>query len=116
MLTENQSVYYFLLFCITARIIICLIPKYITKEMLFYYGCFLLFISSSFLYLFFTKSRLNAFESGGSTWWASYRLIHGMLYLCAAIYCFKKEKIAWIPLAIDVILGLILFINKRFIK
>ena len=69
-----------------------------------------------FLYLYFNNLRLNAFEAGGNTWWAEYRLIHGMLYLTAAIYSYQMKSIAWIPLAIDVIFGFILFINKHYIK
>lgn len=116
MLSESQSVYYFLLFCITSRIILCLIPIFIPKNILFYYGMLLSIISIVFIYLFITDSRLNAFEAGGKTWWHNYRLIHGLLFLCAAIYSFKKDTIASLPLGIDVILGLILFINKRFIN
>jgi hypothetical protein len=64
--------------------------------------------------LYFTNMRLDAPESGGKTWWADFRPLHGMLYLCAAIYAFKENKLATIPLAIDVIFGLILFIYFEF--
>jgi len=36
------------------------------------------------------------------------------LYLIAAFYAYYQNRNAWIPLAIDVIIGLILFIQKRF--
>jgi len=52
-------------------------------------------------------------EGGGVTWWANYRLIHGLLYLCASIYLFQKQRLAWIPLTMDVLLGLIIFISRH---
>ena len=116
MLTESQSIYYFLLLCITSRIILCLIPIFVPKNILFYYGFILSIISFIFIYLFITDSRLNAFEAAGKTWWENYRLIHGLLFLCAAIYSINEDTTASLPLCIDVILGLILFINKRFLQ
>jgi hypothetical protein len=59
--------------------------------------------------------RQNAFEAGGITWWANYRIIHGLLYLIAAIYAFNKYRSAWIPLTLDVLIGLSLFIHKRLL-
>ena len=56
------------------------------------------------LYLYFIKGRMNAPEGGGTTWWANYRLIHGLLYICASIYLLQEERLAWIPLTMDVLL------------
>jgi hypothetical protein len=39
-----------------------------------------------------------------------------MLYLTAAIYAYQMKSITWIPLAIDVTLGFILFINKHYLN
>jgi phosphatidylglycerophosphate synthase len=116
MLSKNNSINLFLLGCIPIRIIIALIPLYIDKKWLFYYSFILLSISVSFLYLYFTNSRENAFEAGGKTWWAKYRIIHGLFYLIAAFYAYFQNRNAWIPLAMDVIFGLILFIQKRFLN
>ena len=115
MLSEKQSINYFLLGCIPARILIALIPVYIYIEWLHYYSILLFAIAFSFLFLFFFNLRQHAFEAGGITWWANYRIIHGLLYLSAAILAFKKNRLAWIPLAIDVFIGLSLFIHKRFL-
>lgn len=115
MLSENKSILYFLLGCMPVRIILTLLPLYINKEWLFYYGLVLTAIAGSFLYLYFADARLNAFEAGGNTWWANFRLLHGLLYLCAAIYSFQGLQIAWLPLSIDTFLGLALFVNKRLL-
>jgi hypothetical protein len=76
-------------------------------------GLVLLFQALGFLYLYFTNTRLDAPEAGGHTWWASLRLLHGMLYLCAAIYA-SQGKQAWVPLLIDVGVGLAAFTYNRY--
>jgi hypothetical protein len=55
-----------------------------------------------------------AFEAGGKTWWAELRLIHGLMYLAAAIYALQLKDVASIPLTIDVIFGLTVFLNKHY--
>lgn len=113
MLSEKQSIQYFLVGCIPTRIILALMPMYISPEWLYYYSFVLFAIAFSFLFLFFFNMRQNAFEGGGITWWAKYRIIHGLLYLIAAIYAINKNRLAWIPLTLDVIIGLLIFIHKR---
>ena len=58
---------------------------------------------------------MNAPEAGGKTWWANYRIIHGLLYLIAAWYAFNKQQIAYAPLSLDVCIGLGLFLNKHYL-
>ena len=60
-----------------------------------------------------TNGRLNAPEGGGVTWWKNLRLLHGSLFICAAIYAFNKDNYAYIPLLIDPIVGLFSFIMKK---
>lgn len=111
----EKRVMLFLLACIPARIILAIVPRYINKKYLHYYGVVLLTISFGFLYLYFNNLRLNAPEGGGKTWWSQYRLIHGLLYLTAAIYAIQGKRTAWVPLSIDVAFGLGLFANHHFI-
>ena len=106
-----KSVLLFLAICIPTRILFALSSQYIPMEYLKYFGLLLLTISLSFFYLFLTNSRLNAPEAGGKTWWASFRPIIGSLYLASALYCFTgKRKLILIPMAIDIIFGIILFL------
>jgi len=101
----------FLLGCIPARMLLAWYAKNYPSENL---GYFLFTIAVGFLYLYFNNLRLNAFEAtGGKTWWAPYRLIHGLLYLAAAIYMFREKQHGWIPLASDVILGFIFWRLKK---
>ena len=111
----TKNILLFILGCIPVRIILVLIAIYINKEYLPYYGLLLLGPALGFLYLYFSNSRLNAIEAGGNTWWANVRIVHGLLYLTAAFYAYYQNRNAWIPLIIDVIFGLILFIQKRFL-
>jgi|UniRef100_A0A6C0IKQ6 hypothetical protein len=114
MLTKEQSIQYFLFGCIPMRILLTLLPLYLSTSLLFYYGLVLFTIASSFLYLYFSNSRLNAFEAGGTTWWANFRLLHGLLYMGAAIYSLQGQSIAWLPLLLDTLLGVGLFLHKHF--
>ncbi len=104
----------FLFLCIPARILIAMGAKFVPDAYLNVYALFLLAIGLSFLYLYFTNSRLNAPEAGGKTWWAKYRIIIGLLYITAAIYAFQgKRDLIWIPLAMDIIFGLVIFTIKH---
>lgn len=67
-------------------------------------------IGVSFLVLYFLELRLEAPEGGGNTWWKNFRLIHGILYISAFIYSIKNKDIMWIPIMIDTIFGLSLFL------
>jgi hypothetical protein len=109
-----NSVALFLLLCIPARLLIAWGAAKVPGKYMMMYALGLLAIALGFLYLYFTKGRQMAPEAGGATWWASYRLIIGLLYLAAAIYLFQgKQDVAWIPLVIDVMLGLVIFSKKH---
>ncbi len=109
-----NSVLAFLLLCIPARILIALGSKFVPDAYMKLYATLLLLIGLSFVYLFFTNTRLDAPEAGGKTWWAKYRLIIGALYLVAAIYAFQgKRDLIWVPLAMDITFGTIIFAIKH---
>lgn len=98
--------YLFFSVCIPIRLLLVYLASTLNKNNLRFLGILLLVIALGFLYLYFANKRLNAAEAtGGVTWWSEYRLIHGLLYLCAAIYAFQGKNTAWIPLLIDVGLG-----------
>ena len=113
MLSKNQSILYFLLGCIPVRILIVLLAFYINTQYLPYLGIILLFPALGFLGLYFLNMRMIAPEAGGKTWWAEFRLIHGLLFLCASIYAIQSKSNAWIPLLMDVIFGFIAFIHHH---
>jgi len=105
----------FLFGCIPTRILLAYISTKIPENYLPLFGAILLAMGLGFLYLYFTNKRMDAPEAGGKTWWGKYRIIHGMFYLTAAIYAFqKKPDLIWIPLTLDVIFGLCLFVLHHF--
>ena len=103
----------FLCLCIPIRLLLAYIPQVLPKCYLLYLGFIVGLMGIGTLYLAFTNSRLHSIESGGLTWWAPYRFIHGMLLLTACIYLSKKDRLASIPLLLDAILGIFLFFIIR---
>jgi hypothetical protein len=72
-----------------------------------------LLIGLGFLSLYATNSRLNAPEGGGVTWWAPYRVVHGLLYLAAAAMLYlNKPADAGRIVFIDTLLGLLIALYR----
>jgi len=114
MLSKEESIRYFLLGCIPVRTYLALLPLRLNLTWLRYYSFILFTQAFTFMYLYFFKMRERAFEAGGVAWWGNYRFLHGLTYLVAAILAFNKNRSAWIPLIIDVVMGLVLFLRHRF--
>ena len=114
MLNEKQSINYFLLGCVPARMAIVLVTRYLNKKYLPNIAIIFFIIGLSFLYLYLTNSRIDAPEGGGVTWWHEYRKIHGFLYVVGSIMCYEKKDTAWVPFAIDLLVGIYAFKEKRF--
>lgn len=107
----------FVLACIPSRVLLLTISSYLDEKKLRYYSYIILLIGLSFLYLYFGNKRLNALEGGGETWWHNYRLIHGILFISSFIYINQNKKdMAKIPLMLDVLFSIILFISKNYFK
>ena len=115
-LTESESIRMFALGCVTTRTIMSCLPLVLPLGWLRFYGVLIAAISLGFFYFFFAGKRLKAPEGGGKTWWAGYRLIHAALWGCAAVYLFRGERRAALPLALDTLLGIGLFVNHRLTK
>lgn len=103
-----------LFFCIPSRAIISALPAMLPIRVLPYYGAVISIISITFLYFYFTNTRMHAPEGRNITWWHKYRLLHGMNYATAAIYLFSKNREAVIPLVVDVLCGIAIFMHKYF--
>lgn len=107
----------FILLCIPSRILLAYFSLILNKyNHLFKYFYFILILSIgiSFLYLYFTNTRLNALEGGGTTWWKSFRIIHGINYILASILFFLKyNKLSFYLLLLDTLYGFVLFVTKH---
>lgn len=69
----------------------------------------LFLISSTFMYLYLSNSRLQSYESGGNTWWKEYRIYHSIFYFLSFLLLFYKQPIYWpiIVLLTNVVFSLI---------
>ena len=103
----------FLFLCIPLRLVLAYLPRVLPKPYLSYFGFIVCVMAIGTLYLGWTNSRLRAVEAGGRTWWAPFRLVHGVLLLCAALYLSREDRNASVPLLLDVLLGIVLFFVVR---
>ena len=96
----------FLLACIPARIGLLLLAKFISSKYLPYLGYAALLPALGFIIIYLFDLRKSGLETGGKTiWWNDLRAIHGLLYLCFALYAIKGNTHAWYALLVDVIFG-----------
>ena len=102
-------------FCILVRFSFVLIAKYIKKDYLPYLGAIALVPALGFIVIYLGDYRKTGMEvGGGRIWWNALRPVHGCLYLLFALLALKKQRKAWIPLLIDVCLGLFAFLAHRY--
>lgn len=66
----------------------------------------------TWLYYYFIKGKPVGF-AGGPAWWSELRIAHAALYALYVLYAHRKLSYAWIPLALDVILGAIGWLAVR---
>ena len=101
---------YFLIGCIGLRFVLVYLAKNSSLEVLRWMGYIALVIATGFLYIYLTDSRKTGIEVFGAKegiWWNQLRPVHAGLYIVFAVYAIKQQQnIAYIPLLIDVILGL----------
>ena len=107
----------FLLGCIGVRALFVYVSKNVNKNYLQMLSVPALFIGLGFLYIYFTNSRKTGQEVfGDKIWWNSLRPVHGILYLSFAYLAFNKKDNAYVPLLVDVVIGLVAFLNHHFLK
>ena len=105
----------FLIGCIGTRSLFVYVAKHIDIKYLQKLGYLALLPSIGFLYIYFTDSRKTGPEVfGDKIWWNNLRPIHGLLYGLFAYNAINKNKNSYIYLLIDVIIGLISFLNHHY--
>lgn len=78
-------------------------------------GAAALVVGVSFFVLWAFGLRQTGFEVNNErVWWDSVRPMHGALYLAFAVLAFQRHPLAYVPLAIDVVLGLMLFLGFHY--
>ena len=105
----------FLIGCIGTRALFVYLAKIANKTYLRYMGYLSLLPAIVFIYLFLSGSRKTGKEVfGDKIWWNNLRPIHGIIYLLFAYNAINGNKLAWIYLLIDVIIGLISFLGFHY--
>lgn len=107
MLTKSQIL--FLSVCVPIRIIFVYFAK--QKKFLKEMAILALFVSIGFA----CSTRKRGIETfGEKIWWGGLRPFHSLMYLSFAVSVFLSLKeIAWIPLALDVFIGVLASILKN---
>ena len=111
-MTPNLRAILFIWFCIPTRLFLAWLPQVMPRH-LRKLGLIVSMMAAGTLYLAVTNGRMNAVESGGKTWWAPFRFIHGALLSAAAAMLIKNDKNASLPLAIDAMIGIAAFFTER---
>jgi len=102
----------FLIGCIGTRTLLAVLAKNISPDYLPLMGVGGLAISFGLMYFYLSGTRTTGPETfGDKIWWNHLRPVHSTLYLLFAILAFQKSKYAWVPLAIDVCIGIVAFLN-----
>ncbi len=104
----------FLIGCIGTRTSFVLLAKFLNKQYVTYMGYFALLIAIGFSIIYFTGIRDTGAEVfGDKIWWNNLRPIHALLYFIFAFLAITKNDYAWVPLLIDVLIGLVAFFVLR---
>ena len=113
--TLQERILLFLIGCIGTRTLFVYLAKNARKQNLKYMGYLALLPAIGFLYIYLTGSRKTGAEVfGGKIWWNNLRPIHSLLYFLFAYNAINGNPSAWVFLLIDVIFGLISFLNHHF--
>ena len=106
---KYKSLALFLLVCIPLRILLAYLAKVGSMRVLQIIGVFAVATSIGFMYIYATGTRQTGAEVfGGKIWWNDFRPIHAFLYAYFAwmVFVSRNYDDAWMPLGIDVIVGL----------
>lgn len=110
-----QKRFMLFLICIGIRSFFVYLAKNVNITILKYLGYIAILPSIGFFYLFLTNSRKTGTEVfGDKIWWTNLRPIHGLLYFLFAYNAINGNKLSWIYLLIDVIIGLISFLTYHY--
>jgi hypothetical protein len=105
----------FMLLCIPSRLFLVYLAKTLNRNYVYYMGWLAILPAFGFLYLYFSGARKTGAEVfGDRIWWNSLRPVHAFLYLSFAYKAIQYHEDAWIPLAIDVQLGILSFLLQYY--
>tara|TARA_Y100000389_G_scaffold204574_1_gene258083 strand:+ start:10109 stop:10450 length:342 start_codon:yes stop_codon:yes gene_type:complete len=104
----------FIFGCILVRILFVVMAYKIDRIYLPYLGILAIIPTIGFLAIYFGLIKRKSGAFGQKIWWNDLRPVHAFLYLCFTILAINKKKYSYIPLLIDVLIGIIFFINNHY--
>lgn len=105
----------FLVGCIGIRLFFVYLARTLSQEWLRIMGYLALIPMIGFLLIYWFDLRKTGAEVfGDKIWWNNLRPIHAGLYGIFAWMAIQCDRRAWIPLLVDVTLGLIAFLHHHF--
>ena len=105
----------FLLLCIPIRLGLVFLSKTINTKFLPYLGYFAIFIALGFAYQYLSGARKRGAETFGAIiWWNHLRPLHSALYFIFAYLAITKNKLSYVPLLLDVVVGLTSFMYYHY--
>jgi hypothetical protein len=103
--------------CILLRFLLVVIAKNTQRKNLPILGYLALIPALGFTYIYLTDSRKTGPEvMGGKIWWNDLRPVHALLFFLFAYEAIHYKTESYKYLLIDVILGLLAFLNYHFLK
>ena len=104
----------FLIGCIGTRAALTWLAYAAPPSLLPYIGAVAAIIAIGFFTIYlFDLRKTGAEVFGERIWWNSLRPVHGALYAAFAVLAFQQSKNAWMFLAADTLLGLLVFLNHH---
>lgn len=108
----NIKIYTGFLICILLRSIFVLLAYFLHPKYVYYMSFPAAFVSIGFFvtYMKYKPGDLGVFQ--GNVWWNDLRLIHSIIYGIFAFLAFSYNKKSYIVLFIDVIIGILAFLQN----
>lgn len=113
----QQRFMMFLMGCIVVRIILVVLAATIPPTFLPIMGVFAVILVAGWLRIYLFAPRNTGPEVvGGKIWWNDLRPFHAAMWFWFAVLAFGKSQHAWVPLAVDVSVGLVGFLAYHGIE
>lgn len=112
-LTRAESIQLFLFVCVPVRL--ALTGLVATQPgLLPFLAIPAALVALSFLLIFAFQLRRTGTETGGRLiWWDNLRPVHAVLYAAFAYFAWSRDPRAWVPLLLDVGMGLFAFYQRQ---
>ena len=116
MLTNLQKRFLLFLFgCIGTRTLFAYIAKTSSTKTLLYLGALAIIPAIGFITIYLAGLRRTGAEVfGEQIWWNDLRPVHALFYILFAFFAFQGKRYAWVPLGLDVIIGLVAFLTHHY--